>query len=254
MYEFLYERTALEALPLLEAAGIETLEDLQLLNADDLAALGIEEITCAHILGVQYTASQRAQQQAVSEEISQPKQSSEATSSSSSSEIIEWLTLAGIPHAEPMLSAQGIERTSDLAMLTVQDVDALNLPDGIGPRLKWALRLPVEEAPLEQPAAEELPPDITAGMGQLMSAELGGPAPDPVRRVPPRPRHASTAVTIFKDETEKNAPPAFLRSESSDDNVMAAASGSRFRPSGLLKGESFIAEEDEDELSLSDDD
>ena len=140
LYEFLYERTALEALPLLEAAGIETLEDLQLLNADDLAALGIEESTCAHILGVQYTASQRAQQQAVSEERSQPKQSSEATSSSSSSEIIEWLTLAGIPHAEPMLSAQGIERTSDLAMLTVQDVDALNLPDGIGPRLKWALR------------------------------------------------------------------------------------------------------------------
>ena len=28
----------------------------------------------------------------------------------------------------------------------------------------------------------------------------------------------------------------------------------RFRPSGLLKGESFIAEEDEDELSPSDDD
>ena len=82
-------------------------------------------------------------------------------------------------------------------MLTVQDVDALICLTASGLD-KMGAALASGEAPLEQPAAEELPPDITAGVGQptqsgagLLRIRWGGCL---------RGRATPHGGTIFKDE------------------------------------------------------
>ena len=200
---------------------------------------------------------QEQQQQQAAAAQAQHQTGDAVAASSSSSELGAWLTLAGIAHAEPLLAASGIERTADLAVLTAADVDALDLPGGIGPRLKWALRMPVEESDAglqqQQSQPEELPPSITAGVGQLVSAELGGPPPaaNPTpssAQSGPSPRFSTVTFTVQQPPppsrsdssfADADGPPAFLASESSDGDVLA----SMLRRSQM--GQSFIEEGDE---------
>lgn len=230
-------RGAVDALPYLEAAGIERVAELQQLSAYDLAALGLDDGQRAQILGVADEAS--AWQQSVDLAAQHAAPQAEVPRS----EFYNALESANMQDAEPYLVDVGISCLADLQQLNAADIDGLNLPGDVGARLKIALGMPTEPAPAEEPptvlralsrkvsgwfgsVVEAMSPrgdtDIQAGAGALVSAELGGPA------------------AVADSSADVDAPPPLLASESSDMEMLL----SDFERQSLRHKGSFINEDE----------
>jgi hypothetical protein len=197
--DYLEERGAAAALPHLEGAGIELVHDLQLLNADDLASLGIEERLQALILGVS------ADTQAVSEPfVQQQPQPVQAVQqgNTSKSELSAWLNGWGVGEAEPALLELGVDRCDDLRFFTMEDVIVLGLREPVRDRLAYALGLYVPPPDGEtlsgasggdevaKHAAQAEAARTSAGAAPAASA--GGPTPGPSMRAERAPLPDST--------------------------------------------------------------
>ena len=134
--DYLSDRDAIEAEPLLRNAGIERAADLLQLDANDLAALGMPVELQYKLFGT-YTQEHEVE----ADEFAGPEipKVIKRRGPAASGELEGFLEKAGLAEAVPLLVELGIERLGDLRQLDADDITHLGLPDHLANGLVIAL-------------------------------------------------------------------------------------------------------------------
>ena len=199
--------------PELTDQGFEVATDLTGLTADDIASLNLPDNGCARLmqaLGITQTAGGSGAAAAAT-----AQQSVAATAGAGArNEVYEWLYAWRLHDAYYPMANAGITSLTDISALKAGDLDKIDFPaEWMRSRLSEILSLGTSSKPAagasESKTTEETaadagqgspglrgtigaltrkmsgwlgiasePADISAAAGQVVSAELGGPAPD----------------------------------------------------------------------------
>jgi len=203
--EYLEEKAAVEALPILVDAGVERPYDLDSLTKDDLRGLGLSQRLSRRLTGTGDELGEEVEEAAPPVPPVQPTLPRRVSTGSALS---MWLTSNDLDAAEAPLTAMGIERVEDMRLMTAEDLKLLVLPEGLQHRLhaalhsthvsgRWsrlnarllsALADPSGVQPLSQPEAAQ-PPSSAAlpPPSSVVVSSASPPAPPPPAPAPPQP-------------------------------------------------------------------